>query len=60
MELKTVFIDNNSDMECLDTISKSLPSEVLEKAFDSSKLVQKEITDKNGHRKKVWIMKLSS
>ncbi|MCI6939786.1 MAG: hypothetical protein MR749_08910 [Succinatimonas hippei] len=41
MELKTVFIDNNSDMECLNTISKSLPSEVLEKAFDSSKLVQR-------------------
>ena len=50
------FIDKQSDLDTVNYIAKSVDIEVLEKALNKTKLVPKVITDKNGHRRTVWVL----
>lgn len=50
------FIDKQSDLDTVNYIAKSVDVEVLEKALNKTKLVPKVITDKNGHRRTVWVL----
>lgn len=53
-----MFIDRNTDLDTVNFLAKSIPSEVMEKALDKTHLVQKEVTrhDKTGeHTVKQWV-----
>ena len=49
------FIDNHSDLDTVNYISKSMNAEILEKAIDRTKLVPKIIINKNGDRTTVYV-----
>lgn len=49
------FIDNHSDLDTVNYLSKSVQPEVLEKALNRTGLVKKEIINKNGKRQTVYI-----
>ena len=53
-----VFINRNTDLDTVNFLAKSIPSEVMEKALDKTHLVQKEVIrhDETGeHTVKKWI-----
>ena len=50
------FVNNGTDDLILESLSKSVkPTDDLVKSLGRQGLVQKEITDKNEHRRKVWV-----